>query len=82
MKIVASVVTKHGKRKTTSNVTIGSASFSMAAGKSVTLRVRLTAQGRKLLTKAGKKGLKVQIAGSGVKAHAATLKMAKAKKHK
>jgi hypothetical protein len=82
MKLVARVATKHGKRKTTSNVTIGSASFSMAAGKSVTLRVRLTAQGRKLLTKAGKKGLKVTLAGSGVKAHTATLKMAKAKKKK
>lgn len=79
MKLVASVVTKHGKRKKTSKVTIGVASFSMAAGKSVTLRVRLTAQGRKLLTKAGKKGLKVQIAGSGVQAHTAVLKAAKHK---
>jgi hypothetical protein len=74
MKLVARVATKHGKRKKTSNVTIGSASFSMAAGKSVTLRVRLTAQGRKLLTNAGKKGLKVQIAGTGVQAHTAVLK--------
>jgi hypothetical protein len=74
MKLVARVVTKHGKRKKTSNVTIGSASFSMAAGKSVTLRVRLTAQGRKLLGKAGKRGLKVTLAGSGVQAHAAVLK--------
>ena len=74
MKLVARAVTKHGKRKTTSNVTIGSASFSMAAGKSVTLNVHLTGQGRKLLGKAGKKGLKVQIAGTGVQAHAAVLK--------
>ena len=74
LKLVARAVTKHGKRKTTSNVTIGSASFSMAAGKSVTLKVHLTGQGRKLLGKAGKKGLKVQIAGSGVQAHAAVLK--------
>jgi hypothetical protein len=74
LKLVARAVTKHGKRKTTSNVTIGSASFSMAAGKSVTLNVHLTGQGRKLLGKAGKKGLKVQIAGTGVQAHAAVLK--------
>lgn len=82
MKLIASVTTKQGKRKKTSKVTIGSASFSMAAGKSVTLRVRLTAQGRKLMSKAGKRGLKVQIAGAGVKARAATLKMAKPAKHK
>jgi hypothetical protein len=82
MKIVARVVTKHGKRKKTSNVTVGVASFSMAAGKSVTLRVHLTGQGRKLLGKAGRRGLKVQIAGSGVQAHTATLKAAKAGKHK
>ena len=74
LKLVAQVVTKHGKRKRASNVTIGVASFSIGAGKRVTLRVRLTGQGRKLLGKAGRKGLKVQIAGSGVQAHAAVLK--------
>lgn len=82
MKIVARVTTKHGRHKKTSNVTIGVASFSTAAGKSVTLRVRLTGQGRKLLVKAGRRGLRVQIAGSGVKAATATLKAAKAAKHK
>jgi Carboxypeptidase regulatory-like domain len=74
MKIVVRVVTKHGGRKKTSNVTIGVASFSMAAGKKVTLRVSLTGQGRKLLGKAGRRGLKVQVAGSGVSAKAAVLK--------
>ena len=80
MKIVALVVTKSGKRKKTSKVTIGSASFSIAAGKSITLRVHLTGQGRKLLGQAGRKGLKVQIAGTGVTAKAAVLK--EAAKHK
>ena len=74
LKLVARVVTKHGKRKRARNVTIGVASFSMAAGKKVTLRVHLTGQGRKLLGKAGKKGLKVQITGSGVQAHTAVLR--------
>ncbi|HEY5045891.1 MAG TPA: carboxypeptidase-like regulatory domain-containing protein, partial [Solirubrobacteraceae bacterium] len=74
MKIVARVTTRHGRRKKTSNVTIGVASFSMLAGKRVTLRVHLTGSGRKLLGKAGRKGLKVQIAGSGVKAHTAVLR--------
>jgi len=75
MKIVARVITRHGRHKKTSNVTIGVASFSMPAGKRVTLRVHLTGQGRKLLGKAGKKGLKVQIAGSGVQAHTAVLRV-------
>ncbi len=74
MRIVARITTRHGRHKRTSNVTIGVASFSMLAGKRVTLRVHLTGQGRKLLGKAGKKGLKVQIAGSGVQAHTAVLR--------
>ncbi len=82
LKIVARVVTRHGKHKKTSNVTIGVASFSMAAGTSVTLRVRLTGPGGQLLRRAGRHGLKVQIAGSGVQAGTATLKAAKAGKHK
>lgn len=82
LKLVAPVVAKHGKRKKTSNVTIGVASFSIAAGKSATLRVRLTGQGSKLLSKAGKHGLKVTLAGTGVKGRALTLKPAKAAKGK
>ncbi len=78
MRIIARVA-KHGKHKA-SNVTIGVASFSMGAGKSITLRVHLTGQGRKLLGKAGRRGLKVQIAGSGVQARTATLKAGKHKK--
>jgi hypothetical protein len=75
MKIVARVATKHGRKKT-SNVTIGVASFSIPAGKRVTLKVHLTGQGRKLLATAGRGGLKVQITGSGIKAQAAKLKPA------
>ena len=72
MKIVARV-TSHGKYKT-SNVTIGVASFSMGSGKRVTLRVHLTGPGSKLLRRAGRRGLKVQITGIGVQAHTAVLK--------
>ncbi len=49
----------------------------MAAGKSATLRVHLTGQGRKLLGKAGRRGLAVQITGTGVKAQGAKLKSSK-----
>jgi Carboxypeptidase regulatory-like domain len=74
MRIVARVTTRHGRRRKTSNVTIGVASFSMAAGKRVTLRVHLTGPGSQLLRRAGRRGLKVQIAGSGVQAHTAVLR--------
>lgn len=74
LKIVARVTTKHGRHKKTSNVTIGVASFSMLAGKRVTLRVRLTGPGSNLLRRAGRRGLKVQITGIGVQAHTAVLR--------
>jgi hypothetical protein len=77
MRIVARVTTRHGRRKKTSSVTIGVASFSMGAGKRVTLRVHLTGPGSQLLRRAGRRGLKVQIAGSGVQAHAAVLRGSK-----
>jgi Carboxypeptidase regulatory-like domain len=76
MKIVVRVTTRQGRRKKTSKVTIGVASFSVAAGKRVTLHVHLTGQGRTLLAKAGRRGLTVQITGSGVKAQTAKLKPA------
>lgn len=80
VKIVARVTTGRGKHKKTTKATIGSAKFSIVAGKSATVGVRLTGQGLGLLRKAGRRGLVVQIAGSGVKAHAAALKAAAAKK--
>jgi hypothetical protein len=82
LRIVARVVGRHGKRKKTSSVTIGVASFSMAAGKRVTLHVLLTGQGRKLLNTVGRLGLKVQITGSGVQAHTAKLKPAPRKRRR
>lgn len=82
VKLVTRVTTGRGKRKKTSNVTIGSARFSIAAAKSVTLGVRLNGQGPKLLTKSGRRGLKVQVTGTGIKAGAATLKAANAAKRK
>jgi hypothetical protein len=78
LKLTAQV--RHGKR--TTNVTVGTARFSIAVGKSATLHVRLTAKGRSLLGKAGKRGLKVKLAGSGVKGRALVLKTVQAKKGK
>ena len=74
------VPVRHGKR--TTNVTVGTARFSIAVGKSTTLHVRLTAKGRSLLGKADKRGLRVKLAGSGVKARTLVLKTAPAKHKK
>jgi Carboxypeptidase regulatory-like domain len=74
LKLLARVSTGHGKHKQARNVTAGLASFSMALGKSLTLRIHLTGQGRKLLAQAGKKGLEVRITGNGVRAHTVALR--------
>jgi Carboxypeptidase regulatory-like domain len=82
LKLVARMTTGRGKHRKTSNVGIGAARFSIAAGKSITLSVRLTGQGPKLLIKSRRRGLRVQVTGAGVKATAATLKAPKLMKRK
>jgi hypothetical protein len=69
---------KHGAIK----VAIGQARFSIAAGKSATVRIPLTSQGRSLLRRAGRRGLKVTVTGTGVKGAIVGLKPAGARKHK
>jgi Carboxypeptidase regulatory-like domain len=81
LKLIARVTTGHGRHKKARNVTIGSASFSMALGKTLTLRSHLTGEGHKLLGQAGKRGFKVQITGSGVQTHTAVLKAASKHHH-
>jgi hypothetical protein len=80
LKLLTKVTTGHGRHKQTRNVTDGLASFSMGLGKSLTLRIHLTRQGRKLLGRAGRGGLKAQIAGNGVRAHTVVLR-APSKRH-
>jgi hypothetical protein len=71
---------RRGKRH--ASVVIGRARFSIAAGKSATVRVRLMSSGRLLLRKAGRRGLKVNLTGAGVQAHSLALTTAKAGGHK
>jgi hypothetical protein len=78
LKFVVHIRGKH----TTSSVVIGQAHFSIAAGKSTTIHVYLTSKGVSLLRKAGKRGLKVTLSGSGVKGRTLILKPAKATKKK
>jgi hypothetical protein len=74
MRITTKVTTGRGRRKRTRTVTIGLSSFVLGLGKRATIRVYLTAQGRKLIGGAGKKGLRTQIAGVNVQARTEILR--------
>lgn len=76
MKIFIRLTAGRGRHKRMRNVTIGLASFSIGLGKRATFRVYLTGQGRKLLAGAGRRGLRAQIGGVGVKAGAVVLRQA------
>jgi hypothetical protein len=72
-----SIKKRNGERhlaKRTRKVVIGRSRFSIPAGKSKTIRVKLTGKGKRLVRRAGKRGLKVQLTGSGVKHGVVTLK--------
>jgi Carboxypeptidase regulatory-like domain len=65
----------HGKHKgKTRKLVIGTASFSIAVGKRVTLRVHLSGSGRKLLGRAHRRALRVQLSGTGVSVRTVGLK--------
>ncbi len=78
LKLVARV--RHGRR--TTNLTVGTARFSIAVGKSATIHVRLTGKGRSLVGRAGRRGLRVTLAGSGVKGRTLVLKAVQSKHKK
>jgi hypothetical protein len=72
-----SVVSRHGKRHAVSrarSVTIAETGFAIAAGGSETITLTISAKGRALLHKAGKKGLKVTLSGAGVQSGTLVLK--------
>jgi hypothetical protein len=74
---------RRGRRRSsrrTRNVVIGTAAFSLARGASETLDVHLSATGQRLLRKAGKRGLRVSVAGSGVRAGPLVLRAAEPKR--
>jgi alpha-tubulin suppressor-like RCC1 family protein len=82
LKLVARVVqkgtAKGQRRKRVREIVIGTASFSIAEGKTETLRVHLSAKASSLLGKAGRRGLKLRVTGSDVKAGALVLRQARA----
>ncbi len=66
------------KGKRLSSVAIGKTRFSIPANGSATVRVSLLAKGQGLLRRAGKRGLKVKLAGNGVQGRMLVLKASKA----
>lgn len=65
---------KRGKPKST-KVTIGTASYTIAAGGSGAVAVKLTPKGAVLVAKSGKHGLKVKLTGSGLKPRTLLVKL-------
>jgi hypothetical protein len=68
LRLLKSITEKHGARRgrRVRNVVIGTARFSLSTDSTKKLRVHLTAKGRELLSKAGTRGLDVELTGSGV----------------
>jgi thermitase len=64
-------------RKRVSNLVVGRSDFSIPAGQTKTIRVQLTGKGKRLLRKAGKRGLKVKLRGNGISNRAVRLKQKK-----
>ncbi len=71
VKLTARSVTKKKAKK----VVIGHASFAILPGKSKVIHVKLSSKGKALVSKAGKKGLKVKASGKGVKQGTVVLKL-------
>ena len=80
--LVARVTEKRGKhhRSKVEKITIGKASFSLAAGAKQTLRVKLTAKGNALVAGAGKHGATVELSGSDLASRVLIIKAVTEKK--
>jgi len=72
---------KHSKKRIR-NLVIGRAGFAIPAGRTKTIRVRLTGKGKALLRKAGRRGLKVKLRGSGISNRAVRLRSPRKQKRK
>jgi hypothetical protein len=80
---LALTVKAKGKKKAKA-VTIGKASFGFLPGTTAIVAIKLTGTGKSLVGKAGKKGLKVEVGGTGLTAGSVTLvgTAKKSKQHK
>jgi hypothetical protein len=67
---------RHGTRvvlRREREIVVGRARFVIAGGKTATIHVRLTHRGRALLRKAGRRGLRLTLAGQGVRSRSVLL---------
>jgi hypothetical protein len=80
--LVASVTEKRGKhhRSKVEKITIGKASFSLAAGAKQTLRVKLTAKGNALIASAREHSATVELSGSDLASRLLIIKAVTEKK--
>jgi hypothetical protein len=82
LELTVAASARHAKRaaahKPASKVVLASSAFSIPAGAAVTLRLKLTAEGRKLFAAAAKKGLRVTVGGRDVQTASLVLRLAQA----
>jgi hypothetical protein len=77
LRLVAPVGGARGSRRKARRLVIGSAGFSLPLSSRLrTVRVRLTAQGKRLVRRAGRRGLRVSLVGRGVRKRALRLRPA------
>jgi hypothetical protein len=67
LRLIAAVKVGGGDRKATRRRRIGKADFAIPGSATTTIRVPITAKGRAAAAAAGKRGLKAQLTGPGVK---------------
>jgi len=77
LRLVARVRTARAGRRRVRNVVIGRARYGLPAGSARTVRVRLTGRGKRLVRRAGKRGLAARLLGPGVRSRAVKLRAAK-----
>jgi hypothetical protein len=73
LKLTARAATKKKGKAKARNVVIGKAPFGILPGKTATVKVKLSATGKDLVKKAGKKGVKVKVTGTALKPGSVTL---------
>jgi len=78
LRIVARVRSRRGGRRTVRNIVVGRARYGFPAGRRLrVVRVRLTGQGRRLVRRAGRRGLRTRLVGRGLRNRALVLREAR-----
>lgn len=82
-KLVARVRLRRGARRSAAkNIELGRTRFRVPAGRTKALRIRLNRKGRRLLRRAGRRGLRVRLVGRGLRNRAVRLKQWQGKRRR